>query len=74
MTLNQTSGDALILVYLCIHFGQDCELDLVSYFYFNSILTSLNMTFKKKGSFHNMLQFTNQTLILSIYSEIYLFA
>lgn len=73
MTLNQTSGDALILVYLCIHFGQDCELELVSYFYFNSILTSLNMTFKK-GSFHNMLQFTNQTLILSIYSEIYLFA
>lgn len=48
MTLNQTSGDALILVYLCIHFGQDCELDLVSYFYFNSILTSLNMTLKKK--------------------------
>lgn len=47
MTLNQTSGDALILVYLCIHFGQDCELDLVSYFYFNS-LTSLNMTFKKR--------------------------
>lgn len=48
MTLNQTSGDALILVYLCIHFGQDCELELVSYFYFNSILTSLNMTFKKR--------------------------
>lgn len=48
MTLNQTSGDALILVYLCIHFGQDCELDLVSYFYFNSILTSLNMTFKTR--------------------------
>lgn len=41
MTLNQTSGDALILVYLCIHFGQDCELELVSYFYFN-------MTFKKR--------------------------
>lgn len=33
MTLNQTSGDALILVYLCIHVGQACIIFLLQQYF-----------------------------------------